>query len=438
MTAYSTEGVALHTAPGAEGPLGAAVARLMEWQRGGARLVLVAAGGAPRSAAGAPRGHEWRRTRAAALPGRSAPGRAADRARRRAQRGAWLPADGLVLVTEGEIFGEPRQVRRARRERAGDFLSTLAELKPDDYVVHVDHGIGLYRGLRHMQVAGTEGDYLHLEYLGGDRLYLPVDRINLVQRYMSGDGAAPSLDKLGGNVVGARQGEDAASRCSPWRTSWSQIYAAREAHGRGALRRARRRSTASSWRASPSRRRRTSSAPSTTCSPTCGAKPMDRLVCGDVGFGKTEVAMRAALLVVLAGRQVAVLVPTTVLAQQHLETFRARFAGYPVVVEMVSRFRSAAENKATLARLAEGKNRRRDRHAPPPPEGRRVQAPRAPGRRRGASLRRALDIDYHRDGAIELGVNDVRVLISVETRDFEHGERVVELIRSAGYPAERL
>src|SRR5206468_460385 len=102
-------------------------------------------------------------------------------------RGVWLPADRLALVTEAEIFGERRQVRRGPRARPADFLSTLAELKPNDYVVHVDHGIGIYRGLRHMQVADTEGDYLHLEYAGGDRLYLPVDRINLVQRYVSAD-----------------------------------------------------------------------------------------------------------------------------------------------------------------------------------------------------------------------------------------------------------
>src|SRR5436309_2965937 len=128
----------------------------------------------------------------------SAPGRALLALVGELTRGVWLPADRLALVTEAEIFGERRQVRRGPRARPVDFLSTLAELKPDDYVVHVDHGIGVYRGLRHMRVADTEGDYLHLEYAGGDRLYLPVDRINLVQRYVSADSAAPPLDKLGG------------------------------------------------------------------------------------------------------------------------------------------------------------------------------------------------------------------------------------------------
>jgi transcription-repair coupling factor (superfamily II helicase) len=257
-------------------------------------------------------------------------------------------------VTEGELFGEPRQVRRARRERSANFLSTLAELRPDDYVVHVDHGIGLYRGLRHMQVANTEGDYLHLEYLGGDRLYLPVDRINLVQRYMSGEGATPSLDKLGGTSwerVKAKTRESLLAMAH----ELLQIYAAREARERnpyGELDGLYGEFVARfPFEETPDQRR----AIDDVLGDLTRGKPMDRLVCGDVGFGKTEVAMRATLLVVLAGRQVAVLVPTTVLAQQHLETFRARFAEYPVVVEMVSRFRSATENKDTLARLAEGR-----------------------------------------------------------------------------------
>ncbi len=354
---HSTEGVALHAAPGAEGPLGAAIARLVEWQRGGARLVLVAGTTARRDRMRALlAGHAID----AAAPSASfeaalaMPGRGPIALVGELSRGAWLRADGLVLVTEGELFGEPRQVRRARRERSGSFLSTLAELKPDDYVVHVDHGIGLYRGLKHMQVAGTEGDYLHLEYLGGDRLYLPVDRINLVQRYMSGEGAAPSLDKLGGTSwerVKARTRESLLAMAH----ELVQIYAAREARERnpyGELDELYGEFVARfPFEETPDQRR----AIDDVLADLARGKPMDRLVCGDVGFGKTEVAMRAALLAVLGGRQVAVLVPTTVLAQQHLETFRARFVGYPVVVEMVSRFRSAAENRATLAALAEGK-----------------------------------------------------------------------------------
>jgi transcription-repair coupling factor (superfamily II helicase) len=258
-----------------------------------------------------------------------------------------------VLVTEAEVFGERRHGRRARREKLGDFLSSLAELKPDDYVVHVDHGVGAYRGLRHMQVAGTEGDYLHLEYLGGDRLYLPVDRINLVQRYVSGDGAAPVLDKLGGTSWERTKAKTRESILA-MAHELLRVYAAREAHARPPYEADdqlyREFAARFEFEETPDQQRAIDEVLADLERP----KPMDRLVCGDVGFGKTEVAMRAAMVTVLAGRQVAVLVPTTVLAQQHVETLRARFKGYPVTIESLSRFRSAAENKETVARLAAG------------------------------------------------------------------------------------
>src|SRR5512139_3656997 len=111
--------------------------------------------------------------------------------------GVRLPDDRLVLVTETDLFGEQRQRRRLRRVDVGQLLKNLSELKRDDFVVHIDHGVGVYRGLKHLQVAGTEGDYLHLEYAGGDRLYLPVDRISLVQKYVGAEGAVPALDRLG-------------------------------------------------------------------------------------------------------------------------------------------------------------------------------------------------------------------------------------------------
>src|SRR5438445_4190986 len=271
-----------------------------------------------------------------------------------APRGVWPPADRLARVTEAEIFGERRQVRRGPRARPADFRSTLAELKPDDYVVHVDHGIGVYRGLRHMRVADTEGDYLHLEYAGGDRLYLPVDRINLVQRYVSADSAAPPLDKLGGTSwerVKAKTRESLLAMAQ----ELVQVYAAREAHGRAAYQESdglyAEFAARFAFEETPDQQR----AIDEVLADLGREKPMDRLICGDVGYGKTEVAMRAAWVAVLGGKQVAVLVPTTILAQQHLETFRARFAGHPLSVEMLSRFRSAAENKETLARLAAGR-----------------------------------------------------------------------------------
>ncbi len=269
-------------------------------------------------------------------------------------QGFRLPLEPWVFVGEEEIFGERRRQRRVRKVSAADVLSSLAELKSDDFVVHVDHGIGLYRGLKHLNVAGTEGDYLHLEYQGGDRLYLPVDRINLVQKYVGGgDGVVPALDKLGG-------------------TAWERVKAktkeallsmARELVEIGAKRQVLSGQSFESgdplfqefearfaFDETPDQQR----AIDDVLADLGRDKPMDRLVCGDVGYGKTEVAMRAAFAVVMAGRQVAVLVPTTVLAQQHYDTMQARFAGYPVKIEMLSRFRSNAENKATIAGLAGG------------------------------------------------------------------------------------
>jgi transcription-repair coupling factor (superfamily II helicase) len=269
-------------------------------------------------------------------------------------QGFRLPAEPWVFVGEEEIFGERRQQRRIRRVSAADVLSSLAELKSDDYVVHVDHGIGLYRGLKHMSVADIEGDFLHLEYLGGDRMYVPVDRINLVGKYVGGgDGTEPTLDKLGG-------------------TAWERVKAktkeallsmARELVEIGAKRQVLAGESFESgdplfrefearfpFDETPDQQK----AIDDVLADLGSDKPMDRLVCGDVGYGKTEVAMRAAFAVVMAGRQVAVLVPTTVLAQQHYDTMCKRFEGYPVKVELLSRFRSTAENKATVAGLADG------------------------------------------------------------------------------------
>jgi transcription-repair coupling factor (superfamily II helicase) len=354
-TTHSTAGLALRTAPGADGPLAAVAARLAEWEREGARLVLVGASESQRDRMIALLGGHG----IAATPTR-APFPQALGASRGAlalagelTRGAWLPADRLALVTEAEIFGERRQIRRVRPGRSIDLLSTLAELKPDDYVVHVDHGIGLYRGLRHLQVADTEGDYLHLEYAGGDRLYLPVDRINLVQRYVSADATAPPLDKLGGTSWERVKARTRASVLA-MAQELVQLYAAREAHGRKPYEESdglyREFVARFAFEETPDQER----AIDEVLADLGREKPMDRLICGDVGFGKTEVALRAAFLAVLAGKQVAVLVPTTVLAQQHLETFRARFEGCPITTEMLSRFRSTTENRATLGRLAAG------------------------------------------------------------------------------------
>ncbi len=269
-------------------------------------------------------------------------------------QGFRMPSEREVFVGEEEIFGERRAQRRTRKVSAADVLSSLAELKADDYVVHVDHGIGLYRGLKHLAVAGTEGDYLHLEYAAGDRLYLPVDRINLVQKYVGGGGdAKPALDKLGGTAW-----ERVKSK-----TKEALLSMARELVEIGAKRKVLAGQSFESgdplyqefearfpFEETPDQQR----AIEEVLGDLGSDRPMDRLVCGDVGFGKTEVALRAAFVVVMAGKQAAVLVPTTVLAQQHFDTFRARFAGYPIRIEMLSRFRSKAENDEVVKGLADG------------------------------------------------------------------------------------
>jgi transcription-repair coupling factor (superfamily II helicase) len=269
-------------------------------------------------------------------------------------QGFTLNADHLLVVSDEEIFGERRSRPRRRRAGRARMLSALAELKPDDYVVHVDHGVGHYRGLRHMKAAGMEGDFLHIEYAGGDRYYLPVDRINLVEKYTGASGAVPQLDKIGG----------ATWERTKRRARDSILEMARELLDLEAFRQVSKREP---W-AKPGADFEEFEArfPFEETEGQLGAirdivedlardRPMDRVVCGDVGYGKTEVAVRAAYLAAMAGKQVAVLVPTTVLARQHYETLRNRFEGYPLKVAMLSRFHSKTENAELAKELATGK-----------------------------------------------------------------------------------
>jgi transcription-repair coupling factor (superfamily II helicase) len=266
--------------------------------------------------------------------------------------GAVLQADGLYLYSEEDIFGEPRAHRRPRRVSKGALLN-LDELKPDDFVVHIDHGIGRYRGLRHMKVAGVEGDFLNLEYAGGDAMYVPVERINLVQRYIGGDGVEPKLDKLGSGSwdrVKRRTKEAVLAMAS----ELLDIYAAREVMEGHAFPHPGPDYEEFAERFEFEETPDQLAAIDEVIRDMCRPKPMDRLICGDAGFGKTEVALRAAFIAVMDGRQVAVLVPTTVLAEQHWNTFRRRLAEYPVRVEMVSRFRSARENRTVIDEVRRG------------------------------------------------------------------------------------
>jgi transcription-repair coupling factor (superfamily II helicase) len=269
-------------------------------------------------------------------------------------QGFRLPVAGLVAMTFDEIFGtHKRHPTTAAKTHPSHFLTSLSELKQDDFVVHLDHGIGVYRGLKFLTVAGVEGEFLHLEYEAGDRLYLPVDRINVVQKYIGGDGVAPSLDKLGGTSW-ERVKAKARKSIFAMAEELIQLYAVREAREGSAFAPPdalyREFEAGFEFEETHDQQR----AIDESLADMQRRKPMDRLVCGDVGFGKTEVAMRAAFLAVEGGKQVAVLAPTTILTQQHLQTFRHRFRNHPVRIEMVSRFLTHKEIEQVLRDAAKG------------------------------------------------------------------------------------
>ncbi len=269
-------------------------------------------------------------------------------------RGFKFPLAGLYIITEADIFGEKRPRRKKVTLREEHTLATFSELKEGDYVVHTDHGIGIYRGLVKFTFGEEEQDFLQLEYQGGDRLYLPVYRLNLVHKYIgSGDGE-PRLDKLGGTSW-AKAKKKVKKALQEMAAELVQLYAARTIIKRPPFSPAGEYLTefeaAFEFEETPDQLQ----AIEDVQADLDKEKPMDRLICGDVGFGKTEVALRAALRVMLDGKQVAVLVPTTVLAQQHYQTFTRRFANYPLRIEMLSRFRSPAQQKEIVHDLAKGK-----------------------------------------------------------------------------------
>ncbi|MBE0501114.1 MAG: transcription-repair coupling factor [Desulfuromonadales bacterium] len=264
-----------------------------------------------------------------------------------------LPDEHLAVITEEEIFGT-RVRRRSRRENKDVLLPSLAQLKEGDCVVHTDYGIGRYRGLKHLKTGRVEGDFLYLEYAGEDRLYLPIDRIERVQKYVGAEGHEPKLDKMGGNA---------------WEKAKIKARSAVEEMARDLLKIQARRTMHPGFAYPPADtdfREFEASFPYEETDDQLAAiedvlndlhsdKPMDRLVCGDVGYGKTEVAIRAAYKVAMAGRQVALLVPTTILGRQHFETLQRRFRGTPIEIDMLSRLRSPAEQKQTREKLAAGK-----------------------------------------------------------------------------------
>ncbi len=269
----------------------------------------------------------------------------------RLRAGFSSPADRLAVLSEREMFGR-HYVRRVRRRfEAGTTITAFSDLKAGDYVVHIHHGIGRYLGLR--RFAGKAGDFLALQYLNGDKLYVPVSHIDAIQKYSGGDGATPKIDRLGG-ATWARTKARVKKSVRDMTEELLKLYAARESREGHAY------SPDTPWQRefedafeyeeTPDQARAIAEVKRDMESP----RPMDRLVCGDVGYGKTEVALRAAFKAVMDGKQVAVLVPTTVLAQQHFNTFSERLADDPIKVEMLSRFVSAAKQREVIERAKAG------------------------------------------------------------------------------------
>ncbi len=260
-------------------------------------------------------------------------------------------ADKLAVLSEREIFGR-RYIRRVRRRfEAGTAITAFSDLKSGDYVVHVDHGVGRYLGLR--RFSGKAGDFLAIQYAAGDKVYVPVAHIDLVQKYVAGEGAVPKVDKLGGASWNRKKAR-VKKAVRDMTEELLQLYASRETHNGHAF------CADTPWQVefedafeyqeTPDQARAIADVKRDMES----AKPMDRLICGDVGFGKTEVAIRAAFKGVMDGKQVAVLAPTTVLVQQHFATFSERMADYPICVESLCRFRTPKQQRETIERLKSG------------------------------------------------------------------------------------
>jgi len=269
--------------------------------------------------------------------------------------GTSFPDAQLTVFGNADLFDVAPSVERPTRKiRTSGFFSDFADLKPGDFVVHIDHGIGQFEGLRQIESDGRRGEFMLLKYAEEARLYVPLERMDLVQSYRVVEGAPPPLDRLGGTGWNTRKAkvrkslEDMAEKLL-------ELYAARKTAMGFAF------SSDGNWQREFEDAFEFEETQDQNLAIAEIKKdlekpvPMDRLLCGDVGYGKTEVAMRAAFKVIGDGKQVAVLAPTTVLAFQHYETFKKRFAAFPAKIEMLSRFRTAAEQKKILAEVEAGR-----------------------------------------------------------------------------------
>jgi transcription-repair coupling factor (superfamily II helicase) len=266
-----------------------------------------------------------------------------------------LPLGKLVILTETEIYKRESKAVGKKPSTPAQKSIFISDLKPGDYVVHVHHGIGQFTGIERLAVGGVEKDYFGIRYAGEDRLYVPLDQLHLLQKYLgSAAETLPKLYKLGGTEW-YKVKTKTRSAVKEMAIDLVKLYAKREGIQGFAF------SQDNVWQnefeekfpyvETPDQLQSIADVKLDMMRP----RPMDRLLCGDVGYGKTEVALRAAFKAVLDSKQVAVLVPTTILAQQHFNTFRERFIGYPITIEMLSRFRSQKEQKEILEGLKEGR-----------------------------------------------------------------------------------
>jgi transcription-repair coupling factor (superfamily II helicase) len=259
----------------------------------------------------------------------------------------------IIVIQENEIFGRKKRVPKSVQRSKTEVIDTFVELNPGDYVVHVNYGIGRFHGIERVQAAGTERDYIQLEYADSETIFIPIEQVNLVQKYIGSEGAAPRLDRIGGQS---------------WETRKSRVRKAVEDLAQRLLQLYSRRKQAqgfsfpedTEWQIEFEAGFPYEETPDQlTCIDEVkrdmeSPLPMDRLICGDVGFGKTEIAMRAAFKAVTAGKQVAFLAPTTILAEQHYENMLERFEHYPVSIAMLSRFIAKGEQRKTIQKIGAG------------------------------------------------------------------------------------
>lgn len=271
------------------------------------------------------------------------------------EQGFELPTNKLIILTEAEIYKRERKVQaKQRKTQKEDHILKFSDLKTGDYVVHLYHGIGKFIGIEKITVDGIDKDYFAIKYAGEDKLYVPLDQLQYLQKYLGSDAeSTPKLNKLNGNEWNKAKNK-AKSAVKQMAINLLELYAKREKAKGFAY------SEDSFWQKEFEERFPYEETPDQIQSiievkkDMMKPRPMDRLLCGDVGYGKTEVALRAAFKAVNDGKQVAVLVPTTILAQQHFNTFRERFLDYPVKIEMLSRFRTAKEQKMIINGLKDG------------------------------------------------------------------------------------